>query len=359
MHLLAIIDKSRRQQENNAISDVLGGIQEAGIQLTEVVAPPGIPGEEPRGMATSEPLIAPMPAPWFQRSRVLAGLLRDIGRPLPDVVLCMGDSAGNLAVDIADALDCPLLAECWLSSHLKRPPVRPHLVAGYVTASAGLASALRERKQHELIVTVPFPVHQPSQMEDLPEAAPSIAILDSAMDHKSAKCLLDGLRGVVQEIPDLQICLELTKASGDPIWKYAESIGLLDRISSISNASNLGPLVSDCTLTILASSEFASRSVVDMAMARGRVVVQADHPLLSEAQRSHQCILLEPTPDNWARTILDLLHDPDRRAKLGQAAQQHVLTRNDPDVVYSTWTQLLHEVSKDITYPFATTGTSR
>ena len=358
MHLLAVIDKSRQQQEGIVLADVLAGIQGTGVKLTEVVSPPHSPLEDPRGLATLTPLTAPMPVNWFQRSRVSNGLLRDIGRPLPDVVLSLGTDASTLAIDLAAALDCPLLVECWMGSHIKRPPVRPTLASGYVTASSGLATALRERNQHELIITAPYPVHMPEAAQDGPGLSPSVAVLDAAADAKGARVILDGLRGVVDEIPDLQICLELGGSDGDPIWKHAEAIGLLDRVSSISNASSLGPLVSECTLTLLASAACSARSIVDLAMARGRVVVQADHPLLCEAERTYQCVLLEPTPANWTRTIVDLLQDPDRRARLGQAARAHVERRNDPEVVYSTWTQLLLEVSKDITYPFANTRPS-
>ncbi|MEE2907138.1 MAG: hypothetical protein VX527_04815 [Planctomycetota bacterium] len=358
MHLLAVIDKSRQMQEGMALADVLAGIQDTGIQLTEIVTPPTSPLEDPRGLASLSPLTAPMPVNWFQRSRVCNGLLREIGRPLPDVVLSLGTAASTLAIDLAAALDCPLLVECWLGSHVRRPPVRSALASGYVTASSGLATSLRERNQHELIITAPYPVHMPEAAQDQPGLAPSVAVLDATSDAKGARIILDGLRGVVDEIPDLHICLELGGSNGDPIWKHAEAIGLLDRISSVSNASSLGPLVSECTLTLLASAACSARSIVDLAMARGRVVVQADHPLLSEAERTHQCILLESSPANWTRTIVDLLRDPDRRSRLGQAARAHVERRNDPHVVYSTWTQLLLEVSKDITYPFANTGSS-
>ena len=358
MHLLVTIDDARAEQEGKAYSEVIAGIKRTGVQVTEVVASTTGTSEEPTGLDTDTPLAIPMPLPWLQRSRLITNLIRDVGRPLPDVILNLGNSAASVAIELASSMDCPLIAECWMASHVKRPPVKPTQAAGYVTASSGLALALRERQQGDLIVTTPFPIAKTNRSEQDPEASPSIAILDSESNHQNARSLLDGIRMVVETIPNLQICLELGKRNGDPIWKYAESIGLLDRISSINNASNLGPLVSDCTLTILASSETTARSVVDMAMARGRVVLQADHPFLSESQRAHQCILLEPTPENWSQSILQLLEDPDRRDTLGKASRREILRRNDPDVVISTWTQLLHEASKDVTYPFANTDTS-
>lgn len=358
MHLLVTIDDARVQEEGPAYAEVLAGIKQTGIQVTEVVA--ATPGQDNEvvGLDTDSPLVAPMPLPWLQRSKIVSNLVRDIGRPLPDVVLCLGSLSANVALEIANAVDCPVIAECWLASHLKRPPLRASQVAGYVTASAGLASALRGRQVGDLVVTVPFPVKLPDLNHEAADVIPSIAVLGSELDHDSARCLLDGIRTVVETIPDLQICLELGTRTGDPTWKYAESIGLLDRISSISNASNLGPLVSQCTLTALASCQQTARSVVDLAMARGSVVIQADHAFLSEAEREQQCILLEATAEQWAKSILDLLNDPERRSRLGKASREHVARRNNPDVVISTWTQLIHEASKDVTYPFANTGTS-
>ncbi|MCH2133298.1 MAG: hypothetical protein MK116_06070 [Phycisphaerales bacterium] len=356
MHVLAIIDEARRQEEGPALRDTLSGLQQADVMVTELLPTPPSPESDQAGLVTERPLTAAMPVGWLQRARVRDGLLRDLGRQPPDVVLAFGESTATLASDLAQAMDAPLVVECWNATHVKRPPVRPQRVAAYVTASAGLATALRDRKLHELIVALPFPIALPPQSVDAEDATPSIAILDAAAAPMEAKALIDGLVQVVQDIPDLQICLELGRIGGDPTWQYAESRGLLDRISSISNASTLSPLVSDCTLALMARSTCQARSVLDLAMARGRVIVRPDHPLLSEAERTAQCILMEPTAEQWARTILDLLADGDRRMQIGSAARAQVQHRNDPDRVRETWIQLLDEIEQDVTYPFATAG---
>ena len=181
-------------------------------------------------------------------------------------------------------------------------------------------------------------------------------MLDSNTDPAAAQIILDGLRMVIDHIPDLQICLEVDQDGGDRTWRHAEQVGMLDRISSVSNASLVGPLVSDCTLTIMASSERRARSVIALAMSRGRVVLRADHAMLSDQERTAQRILMETTADHWARAVLDLLADSDGRRSIGLKANQQIQERNNPELIKETWKSLLEEVVGNVTYPFENKG---
>ena len=358
MNVLAIIDYERRQEEGPAIADILSGLQQDECTLVELLPESRRNDDQVEGLVTEHPLSAPMPPGWLQRQRVQENLIRDLGRDLPDVIVAFGESAAAMGNDLANEIERPLLVECWHARHAKRPPVRPQRVTGYFTASEGLANVMRERRLHELIATIPFPVSTPDDLPTDMATAPSIAILDTDIDPNAAQQIIDGLKIVIERIPDLQICLEVQEAGGARIWRHAERIGILDRISSIRNASLVGPLVSDCTLTIMASSDRRSRSVTDLAMSRGRVVLRADHPMLSDLERSSQYILMEASADHWAQAIFDLLADADTRSALGNKARLQIEERNEPQMIKKTWKSLLEEAVGNVTYPFDNKGST-
>ncbi|MBG83095.1 MAG: hypothetical protein CMJ40_00950 [Phycisphaerae bacterium] len=358
MHALVIIDNLRRSQEEQAIRDVLVGLQNAGIQITEMVQSPESSHDEISPLATEAPLHTPMPLNWLQRRRIIDGLSREIGRSLPDVIITFGQFAASIGQDLAMSLELPLVVECWQTDHIKRPPLRPQIVSAYATASSGLANAMRERDQHHLVATTPHPITMTDTANDTTNLPPSIAILDAEVDARSTRDILDGLTETVKHHPDLQIFMELGKSRSNTTWRHAESLGLLDRISSFSNASVLRPLISDCTFLIIANSTCCTRSVIDEAMSKGRVILRPDHPMLASPDRRHQCILTESSKEAWAEAIEDLISDSDRRSRLGQQARTHVRQQNDPNRVFSTWTQLIHEVSSELSYPLGNAGST-
>ena len=358
MHALVIIDNARRSEEEQSIRDVLVGMQEAGIQITEIIQSPDSSRDELVPLSTDSPLHTPMPLNWLQKRKIIDTLSREIGRSLPDVIITFGHFAASIGQELATSLELPIVVECWQADHIKRPPLKPQMVTAYATASSGLATAMRERDQHHLVATTPYPI----TMADIPpgqiEPPPSIAILDAEADPRNSRNILDGLAETVKHHPDIQIFIELGRSNSNTTWRHAESLGLLDRMSSFSNASVLRQLVSDCTFIVIANSTCCTRSVIDEAMSKGRVILRPDHPMLTSSDRRHQCILTESSSEEWAEAIDDLISDPKRRNRLGQYAREHVKQQNDPNRVFSTWTQLIHEVSSDLTYPLGNAGTT-
>ena len=356
MLLMVLIDAQRRHEEERVLRRTLTCIRQCGIDLIEVHASAGR-DESVDALVTDHALTLPMPAGWLQRRRVRDRLLRALGRDLPTVIASFGHRAAAAGVDAATALDCPLLVEVWQASQVRTPPVKPGRVSGYFTSADGLGEGLRQLRAHDLVATIPYPV-------DLPEPTgstscdPSITVLDAAPFNEGVARVLGGIARVVERYPSLQICLELGERDADGTWQRVDELGLLDRVSSVRNATEVAALASDSTLTILASESWSSRSIVDLAMARGRVVVRGDQAFLTEDDRRHQCVVLEPSVESWSQSLLGLLDDPGRCRTVGTAARDWIGSRNAADHVGRTWQQLLDEVSENVIYPFDSKRTS-
>ena len=353
MQALAIIDSGRRAEEEQAIRDVLVGLRSADVQVTELLQSPESSRDDVPELSSPSPLHIPMPLNWLQRKRIIDTLSREISRSMPDAIIAFGQKAAMIGHAIANSLELPLIVECWQTAHLKKPPLRPSMTAAYATASEGLAAAMRDCEQHHLVAMTPYPIHIPDQSTDTDRFSPSIAILDAEQDHQNTRSILKAIADLIHHHDTLHICIELGKTSSNAIWRYAESLGLLDRISSFANASTLRQLVSDCTLMIVANSSCCTRSVVDAAMGHGRVVLRPDHPLLSSIERDVQCVMKDTHQEAWTETLRELLENTDRRTGLGSKARAHIRVKNEPNRVFSTWAQLIHEVSHELTYPLA------
>ncbi|GEM_PF-2207238 len=358
MHVLVIIDDARRAQEEQSIKDMLLGIQEADMQVTEILQSPESSRDELVRLSTDSPLQTPMPLNWILKRRIIDSLSREIGRTLPDAIIAFGQFATPIAHELAISLELPLVVECWETDHIRRPPLRPQMASAFATASSGLAAAMRERNEHHLVATTPYPIEVVNADFDKTDQPPSIAIIDAESDIGNTRRILESLAEIVPAHPDLHLFIELGTSKSNVVWRHAESLGLLERTSSFSNASMLRPLLGDCTLMLVANSTCCTRSVIDEAMARGCVVLRPDHPMLTSSDRAHQCLLTESDKGGWIRAIENLLSDSDRRTRLAEMAHDHVRQQNDPNRVISTWKQLIHEVSANSSYPLANAGTT-
>ena len=201
---------------------------------------------------------------------------REIGRTPPDAIIAFGQLAATIGHELATALELPLIVECWQSDHCRRPPLRPHMVSAFATSSSGLAAAMGTQS------TSSRGNHTSSDRcsRDVREqdgSPPSIAIIDAESDIGSTKLILESLAQVIRSIPDLQIFIELGTSKSNVLWRHAESLDLLERMSSFSNASQLRSLLGECTLMVVANSTCCTRAsstkrCPEAALCFGRII---------------------------------------------------------------------------------------
>jgi hypothetical protein len=110
-----------------------------------------------------------------------------------------------------------------------------------------------------------------------------------------------------------------------PIWRQAEQLKLLDRLSFVPFQQEAEPLMlhGDLYIHIVPSSRVQYRSLE--AMGRGLAVVTCPNHSADHLVDGQTCRIVGPqTPEAWCSVLLELLQDRDKATTIARRGQQHV-----------------------------------
>ncbi|MDG2291243.1 MAG: glycosyltransferase [Phycisphaerales bacterium] len=356
MHILACFDIDRLRQEAPAIKALIEGLREHGCDITAVV-PDGLPDELAHihvdHLGANELLTAPMPMPLWQRRWQGRQLAEHFHRSPPELIWAFGTGAHGQATSAADTLGCPAVLSIWSLHTARRASPRQQQVGAWIAASPTLASILGKRVGNELVECIPPATTITPTTADPVGLAPSIAVLDAGHDPESMRALLTGLAPVVKAVPELHVCLELTGDSEHAAWQLADSEGLLDHISTVADAATVRPLIARCDVVIQPDRTADARTLVLDAMANQRTIACAKAPHLDWLVDGETARFIpEANPDAWSSALLELLHDPRQRQKLGEGARQRIETHHSLETQVQSHLATFHRTCNGVSYPF-------
>jgi hypothetical protein len=335
MHVALVIDEERLAQEQAMLNRMCIGLMAEGVQVTRIV-PDNLTaqsiGEGEQRVALASRIQAPMRVlRWMRHSRVVK-LTEAIDEAIPDVLYAVGQQSWDLANDLAEALERPLLIDVWSAAQGRMLP-RAHdapAIAGYVAPCSGIDAALRKRIDRTLISLVPMGVSMPAEPRFvLPgrEQAPALAILGGTRDVIAYRLLFQGLAQVIREQPEIQTFLELRGQREHEIWREAEQAGLLGSISAIGDAATYRRLLTRCDGVLMPEGSGELRSIMLEAMATGIPIIAVRDAALNMLKDDETAWLVDrPSPEQWARQIGRLLEEPQSARALGQRARTVVGT---------------------------------
>lgn len=337
MHVALIIDEERLAREHGMLHRLLAGLTERGFRLTGVLPepPPGdeVPDDLEIIVAAACVHTRMKVPPWMRRVRA-AQVASDLDPSPPDLIHSIGENAWALGLDLARAIDRPVTLDVWSADLVRRtPPARGGgRVAGYVCPTEPIAEALRQRVPSDLVSLVPVGVELPETprrvLED-PAASIALAIIGSGHDVAAHKAMLTGLSRLVQEFPQIQMCIELRGPQEHEIWRHARRLDLLGHISGIVDAARHRQLLTGCDILVVPERSGQVRSLVFQAMALGMPVIASEDPSLDMLIDDRTAIIVrEADPEEWADQIRRLVTTPELAARLGESARAWVAARN-------------------------------
>jgi hypothetical protein len=362
MHILACIDTTRLRQEASELQAMFSGLEAAGCTLTLIV-PNELPDElqyiHDTGLGAQDVLTTPLPMSIWQRRRQGRHLAEQVHRTPPDVIWGFGDDTHPLAQSLAASLDCPVALSIWSVQAARRASSRHQHVGAWIAASPTLASIISRRVGTELVECI-LPAVAGSTVPAEPIGlAPSIAILDTGDDQDTVQALLAGLAPVVAAVPDVHICLELKDDSAHAAWRMADAEGLLDHISTVSDAALVRELITRCDVLIQPDRLADARSLVLEAMANARTIVCSPAPHLDWLIDGDTARYVSPHDEQaWSATMLELLHDPRQRQRLGVGARTRTAGHHGLEAVVEAYVETFDRTCNGASYPFAAQGTT-
>jgi glycosyltransferase involved in cell wall biosynthesis len=137
--------------------------------------------------------------------------------------------------------------------------------------------------------------------------------------------LLEGIERVVQTHEALQFFFDGRRSDQHQVWKTARKMDLLPHLSFVPRKVGQREVLLLADGLIHPKAQGRSRGLTLMAMAHGLPVLSPDDPLLDYLIDSRTArVLAEPTAEQWALAIHDLISLPDTARGLGQSAREWV-----------------------------------
>ena len=333
MHLGLIIDESRLGREQVLLQRLCTGFIEAGDRITAIGPEdpegPFLPEDTTGADALQRIPVAPRVPAWLRRSeaRRLATMIES---DPPDLIYAMGDVAWRIGLEVARALQRPIVFDIWSAEQVGRVhhPGSLVQVAGYVCPTEPIADAVRQRVEPELVSVVPIGVIAPRKPREIltdPTSAVAVAIIGSGQDFSAYQSLLTGLSRLVREYPQTQVCLELRGPHEHEIWRQARRLDLLGHVSAIVDAAMHRALLTGCDILVSPERLGQSRSIMLQAMANGMPVIASADPYMDMLVPDETAIVVSsPEPSAWTAALSGLIDDPPAARALGASARQSV-----------------------------------
>ncbi|MCZ6836611.1 MAG: glycosyltransferase, partial [Planctomycetota bacterium] len=182
----------------------------------------------------------------------------------------------------------------------------------------------------------------------------SIAISGSGRDVPAYRAMLGGLSRINREYPNLHIFLELRGTGQHEIWRYAQKLKLMGRISCLSDASPNRRLLTQCDMMLLPERYGELYSIMLEAMANGMAII-ASHDSMLDMLRPDETALQADTvsPEEWANLIRRSIQDPEASRQLGHRARAWVKEHHSTNTQVDALIEALNHVVTGGTYSFA------
>ncbi len=347
MRLLLLSDRSFATREHAMLRRLEIGLVDEGCRVVRL-APEGASIEPTTGLAAA---LAYPDAAWrvglFSPAKSVERALGDLpalaadddGRSI-DIIHAFGHASWPLALALSELIGGDLVLEVTSRSALaqvqaterRAAPASDDSPSGvWLAPDDAMRSAVERLARRWPVRTAWWGVHVPP-IEPISRTQPtpieSVCILSSGEEPASVINLLTALAGT-PAIPSAPIILLDARAveKHPEVWRHASALGLLPRLSVVSEIESRRQLVLRVDALIQADCRGEHASLVLEAMASGiPLVTRADRLVSIATDPSIAVLVEEPSEQGWARAITSLLASPSDARSLGLAARRYIQT---------------------------------
>jgi len=361
MHVLAILDSQRLQDEERMITRIFSGLKEHGCRSTLVIPsrlPDSLGHVHSDGLGADTILTTSIPMSFWQRRRGRGGQELVIDES-PDVIWALGEATHQLASRISGTCQVPAVFDIRSIQGARKAVDRDGTVGGWITPGPALAKIVSKRVGPELVECIRPGVEPGAARIREPEHGPSIAILGAGEDTASMHALLSSLPGIIKQVPGMQICIEVAGPTREATWRELRSLELLEHVSTVPGAAGVHDLLAQCDIFIQPDRHAPARTIVLEAMKNESSIISARIPHLDWLVDGETAVLVnKPRRDAWTEAVLRLLQDPALQQRLGQAARRHVLAHHGLQGHLDSLLGTFRRATRGFSYPFTLQGTT-
>ncbi len=257
---------------------------------------------------------------------------------LIDVIHVWGESLWSDALELADLTGADLAFECWSRAAMRRiadTERRARRRGGFaaralwLTPDQAMCSEASRVARYWGCRDARWGVHLPDgERAEWPIGGPiAVSVMSSAGDLASCRNLLTALSQVTRAPGDggaeALVFLDAGTTEAAPeLWRHAESLGLLDRLSTIPDMEGRRSLVLQTHLLINPAAAGEHRTLLLEAMAHGTPIVARADPMNSAIIDGKTAIAVpNGATESWTAALRKLLETPGAPAALGASAR--------------------------------------
>jgi glycosyltransferase involved in cell wall biosynthesis len=268
--------------------------------------------------------------PVLQKLRLNA-VARELNDTPPDLLVAWGSadpSALSVASSIIPAL--PIVVWCWDAAELFSPVMHLRAVRHVIASSQTIAERAPESFRLPLTVVNPGVYCEDTlACFDVEGQMSCLVSLDPLAQRANYEALIRACQQIANEGREFLLFAYDQGPAEYPIWRFAEKLGLLDRMSFVPFQQNAEPLLmhGDLYIHILPSTRVQYRSLE--AMGRGLAIVTCPNHGADYLIDGQTCRIVGPqTPEAWHDALTELIVDRPKAIALARQGQQHVRERH-------------------------------
>lgn len=277
----------------------------------------------------------------------------DALRPAPPDVLVAWGSCDAQQIELLhhlqQVLRIPALAWCWDASELFSPLLRVPELRHVIAASEPIAQRATARPDTSVPVTLIRPgvyVEETLACFDVEGQMPALISLDPLLDQRLYDPLLRAARMLADAAVEYLLFAYDTGRDEYAIWRQAERMNLLDRLSFVPFHQDAEPLLlhGDLYLHVLPQARVQYRTLE--AMGRGLAVVGVPNHAADYLLDGQTCRLIrEAAADAWRDALADLIANRPKAIDLARHGQQLVRERHSMMDTLTQFVSLCRQVS--------------
>lgn len=216
--------------------------------------------------------------------------------------------------------------------------------ADVVTAnSKGALKTLSDYVPHEKLFLVPNPIHLSIRNDCRSAKGNKILTIGRLVHQKAHDILLNAFAGVADKNPDWHLTIVGEGPLSNELHCQAEKLGIVDRVTWLSNVRNPFNLYRQASIFVLVSRYEGTPNVLLEAMSCGLPVIVSDASPGPLEYVKHESTGLVVPVDNVPAledSINRLIRDHKFRNRIGEAARERVAAYALPEVI-KVWESVL------------------
>lgn len=285
MRVLYLLDEDFATRERRLVERLEVGLAAEGVQSL-CLQPAATIGEAPSANVTGKTLTFPAFGPLasvHQRARLLEGMVREAIKDEPgdgvDIVHVFAPSLWSLAGQLATLLDASWAIEAWSDAGMtKALRLRTGRGVGspvILAADPALIDNAGKAGSSSAVRRTPWGVHALPAPRNVLREGSTISVVLSAggLDTAAMHAALAGAAALAKIEERALIFVEAGAAAKAKVWREAESLGLLSRLSLIPDLEIHRDLVLACDVLVLPDHSGQVRTLGLEALACGMAVV--------------------------------------------------------------------------------------